>query len=154
MKNNTITINILMRLLVGLFVKKNFFGEKIHQPFLKTLKMSDSDSEEVNEIRCMLPNGKEYLVQNGVPFKIIDQKKGEYFSGSRPKVKFITPTLKQWFNPDDVTADDLSERKYSRVDVVAFFAGFAQIPKRLPPLFTRIPHVSSSFDRLSTFILL
>mmetsp|Transcript_2128 Transcript_2128/g.7710 ORF Transcript_2128/g.7710 Transcript_2128/m.7710 type:complete len:127 (-) Transcript_2128:40-420(-) len=71
--------------------------------------MSDSDSEEVNEIRGFADNGKEYLIQNGVPYKI-----SKSFSGFNPKVKFLTSTLKQWFNPNDYDEDSMPD-KYKEI---------------------------------------
>ena len=63
-----------------------------------------SSDDEVNEIRGVADNGKEYLIQNGVPYEITKS-----FSGFDPKVKFLTKTLKQWFNPEDYDEDSMSD---------------------------------------------
>ena len=70
---------------------------------------SSSDDDDVNEIRGFADNGKEYLIQNGVPFKIVKS-----FSGFNPKVKFLTSTLKQWFNPNDYDEDSMPD-KYKEI---------------------------------------
>lgn len=64
-----------------------------------------SDEEEVCEIRGFADNGKEYLIQNGVPYKV-----AKSFSGFNPKVKFITSSLKQWFNPEDYDEDSMPDK--------------------------------------------
>jgi hypothetical protein len=59
------------------------------------------------EIRVTLPNGMMYLVQNGVPYEVIDSKSG--FQGFDPKMKYIMGSIKQWFNPEDYDEESMPD---------------------------------------------